>query len=114
MSSARCSLAAPDVPTVAEETGIRNLDISAWVGVFAPRGTPREVVARLNQGINQILARPEVRERLGGDGADPAPMSVEQFGDFVRSEIRRNTELLSEAFCSRLLFGGCAGFAFVE
>ena len=49
-----------------------------------------------------------------GDGADPAPMSVEQFGDFVRSEIRRNTELLREEFCSRLLFGGCAGFAFVE
>ena len=114
VSSARRSLALPNVPTVAEETGIRSFDISAWVGIFAPRGTPHEVVSRLNREINQILARPEVRDRLVGDGADPAPMSVEQFGDFVRSEIRRNADLLQEEFCSRLLFGGCAGFAFVE
>jgi tripartite-type tricarboxylate transporter receptor subunit TctC len=114
VSSARRSLAVPTVPTIAEETGIRNFDISAWVGIFAPRGTPREVVARLNHDINQILGLPEIRERLVSDGADPTPMSVEQFGDFVRSEIRRSTELLREEFCSRLLFGGCAGFAFVE
>jgi tripartite-type tricarboxylate transporter receptor subunit TctC len=71
VSSAQRSLAVPNIPTIAEETGIRNFDISGWVGIFAPRGTPREVMARLNRDINQILARPDIKERLVGDGADP-------------------------------------------
>jgi tripartite-type tricarboxylate transporter receptor subunit TctC len=99
LSSARRALAVPNVPTIAEETGIRGFDVSAWAGVFAPRGTPREVAARLNREINQVLAQPEARERLVGDGAELAPMSMEQFGDFVRSEIGRNAELLREQFC---------------
>jgi tripartite-type tricarboxylate transporter receptor subunit TctC len=99
VSSAQRALAAPHVPTITEQTGIRGFDISAWVGVFAPRGTPREIAARLNREINQALARPEVRERLVNDGADLAPMSMEQFGEFVRTEIRRNEDLLRDQFC---------------
>ena len=64
LSSARRVLAMPNVPTIAEETGIRGFDIGAWAGVFAPRGTPREIAARLNREVNQVLAQPEVRERL--------------------------------------------------
>src|SRR3954454_15058061 len=99
VSAAQRSLAVPAVPTIAEEAGIRNFDISAWAGVFAPRGTPRETAVRLNREINQALARPEVRERLVNDGADLAPMSMEQFGEFVRTETRRNEDLLREQFC---------------
>jgi tripartite-type tricarboxylate transporter receptor subunit TctC len=99
VSSAQRALAVPQVPTIAEQTGIRGFDISAWAGVFAPRGTPREIATRLNREINQALARPEVRERLVNDGADLAPMSMEQFGEFVRTEIRRNEGLLRDQFC---------------
>jgi tripartite-type tricarboxylate transporter receptor subunit TctC len=99
VSSAQRALAVPHVPTITEQTGIRGFDISAWAGVFAPRGTPREVATRLNREINQALARPEVRERLANDGADLAPMSMEQFGEFVRTEIRRNEDLLHDQFC---------------
>jgi tripartite-type tricarboxylate transporter receptor subunit TctC len=99
VSAAQRSPAVQAVPTIAEETGIRNFDIGAWAGVFAPRGTPREIAARLNREVNQALARPEIRERLVNDGADLAPMSMEQFGEFVRTEIRRNEGLLSEQFC---------------
>ena len=99
VSSAKRALAVPNVPTVAEQTGIRGFDLTNWVGVLAPRGTPADVVARLNREINQVLAQPEVRERLVGDGAELAPMSMEQFADFVRSETGRNAELLREQFC---------------
>jgi tripartite-type tricarboxylate transporter receptor subunit TctC len=111
VSAAQRSLAVPDVPTIAEEMGIRNFDIGAWAGVFAPRGTPREIAARLNREINQALARPEVRERLVNDGADLAPMSMEQFGEFVRAEIGRNEALLREQFCASDVWNwwGCFG-----
>jgi tripartite-type tricarboxylate transporter receptor subunit TctC len=99
VSSAQRALAVPHVPTITEQTGIRGFDISAWAGVFAPRGTPREIATRLNREINQALARPEVRERLVNDGTDLAPMSMEQFGEFVRTEIRRNEDLLRDQFC---------------
>jgi len=113
-ASTKRALAAPNVPTVAEQTGIRNFDITAWVGIFAPRSTPPEIVTKLNQAINEVLAQPEVRERLISAGAEIAPMSVAQFGDFVRSEIRKNTDLLSEDFCSRVLYGGCEGFGTLQ
>src|SRR3954462_12180638 len=99
VSSAQRALAAPHVATITEQTGIQGFDISAWVGVFAPRGTPREIAARLNRETNQALARTEVRECLVKDGADLAPMSMEQFGEFVRTEIRRNGDLLRDQFC---------------
>jgi tripartite-type tricarboxylate transporter receptor subunit TctC len=83
-------------------------------GIFAPRSTPPEIVTKLNQAINEVLAQPEVRERLISAGAEIAPMSVAQFGDFVRSEIRKNTDLLSEDFCSRVLYGGCEGFGTLQ
>lgn len=111
VSGAQRSLAVPAVPTIAEETGIRNFDIGAWAGVFAPRGTPREIAARLNREINQALAKPEVRERLVSGGAALAPMSMEQFGEFVRTEIGRNEGLLREQFCAADVrsWWGCFG-----
>jgi tripartite-type tricarboxylate transporter receptor subunit TctC len=115
VSSARRAPALPNVPTVAEETGIRTFDVGAWAGVFAPRGTPREIVARLNREIGQALAEPGLRERLAGDGAELAPMSAEQFGDFVRAEVRRHEALLQEQFCASDVrtWWGCFGPAAV-
>jgi tripartite-type tricarboxylate transporter receptor subunit TctC len=85
LSSAKRSPAAPGVPTVLE-SGIKDFDLTLWVGFFAPRATPKEIVTRLNQEINKVLAQPEVRERLQGEGAEVPAMSVEQFASFVRAE----------------------------
>ena len=71
-------------------------------------------MAKLNQATNEVLAQPEVRERLISAGAEIAPKSVGQFRDFVGSEIRKNTDLLSEDFCSRVLYGGCEGFGTLQ
>jgi tripartite-type tricarboxylate transporter receptor subunit TctC len=113
VSSAKRSLAAPNVPTVAEQTGIRAFDLTNWVGVFAPRGTPADIVQRLNRDINQILGQPDVVQQLVRHGAEAAPMSVDQFADFLKAETARYKELLRDEFCAKFLYGGCPGYVFV-
>jgi tripartite-type tricarboxylate transporter receptor subunit TctC len=109
VSTRRRSPALPNVPTVAE-TGIRDFDLALWIGIFAPHGTPRDVVVRLNHEINQLLSQSDLRERVQHEGGDVVPMSPEQFAAFIRSESARYADLLRDEFCSRLLFGGCLGF----
>src|SRR5215207_3371246 len=110
VSSAKRSLAVPNVPTVMEQTGIRGFDITNWVGVFAPRGTPADIVQRLNRDINYVLGQPDVVERLVRHGAEAAPMSVDQFAELLRSETGKYGSLLSDEFCAKFLYGGCTGF----
>src|SRR5437764_5697374 len=69
VSSPRRVAAIPDVPTIAE-SGLPGFETGSWQGVVAPQGTPREIVARLNAEIGRILAMPEMRDRLGNQGAD--------------------------------------------
>ena len=80
--------ATPEVPTFAQ-SGFPSYDPTVWYGVFAPAGTPRDVVQKLNAGIHKALQVPEVRERLLGLGAQPAANSPEEFAEFVRAEIPR-------------------------
>ncbi len=110
VSSAKRSLAVPNVPTVMDQTDIRGFDFTNWVGVFAPRGTPAEIVGRLNRDINQVLGQPDVVERLVRHGAEAAPMSADQFADFLKSESSNYAGLLSSEFCAKFLYGGCTGF----
>jgi tripartite-type tricarboxylate transporter receptor subunit TctC len=86
VTTAQRAAALPDVPTMAE-SGLPGFDVSTWFGVFAPAGTPAAVVARLNESLTAALRAPEMRERLARMGAEPAPMSSEQFAQLVRSEL---------------------------
>src|SRR4051812_18079685 len=110
VSSSKRALAVPNAPTVQEQTGIRGFDLTNWVGVFAPRGTPADLVARLNREVNQVLAQPDVVEQLVRHGAEAAPMSVDQFTEFLKSENSKYAGLLSDEFCAKFLYGGCTGF----
>jgi len=85
VSSLRRSSALPDVPT-SIEAGYPNSDLNFWIGVFAPAGTPHEVVARLSHEIGVALANPAVREKLASQGVDPMTMGPEEFQAFVKSE----------------------------
>lgn len=76
----------PDLPTVAE-SGVPGYESSAWFGIMMPAGVPRDIVARINAEVNKILVLPDVRERLDQQGAIPRPMSPEQFGAMIQSEI---------------------------
>jgi tripartite-type tricarboxylate transporter receptor subunit TctC len=82
------SLQLPDVPTIAE-SGLPGFDVIAWFGVFAPAGTPRDIVTRLNADIMRGLGVQEVRERLLAVGLEAVTSTPEQLGAFVKSEIAK-------------------------
>jgi tripartite-type tricarboxylate transporter receptor subunit TctC len=96
VSSAKRSDAAPDIPTVAQTTGFNDFDFTLWQGFFAPRGTPQEVIVRLNSEINKILADPEVRQKLIDAGANVASMSIAEFGAFVKAESEKYERIIRE------------------
>jgi tripartite-type tricarboxylate transporter receptor subunit TctC len=88
VTTAQRSKLAPELPTMAE-AGLQGFDISTWLGLFAPAGTPKDVIAKWNAEVVKILNSPEMREKLVAQGAEPVPMSPEQFAAFVQSEIAK-------------------------
>lgn len=78
----------PDVPTVSE-SGVPGYHFTSWYGVFAPAGTPREIIAKLNSEIAAGLKSPDVVSKLNALGAEVATTSPEEFGRIVREEIVR-------------------------
>ena len=85
----------PDVPTISE-AGFPGAESLAWFGVFAPAGTPREIVLKANADLNRAMKEPEVRTRLGHNGMELAGGTPEQFGEFVRAEIAKWTRVVRE------------------
>ena len=96
VSSGVRSPAAPQIPTVAEISGIKNFDFTLWGGVFAPRGTPKEIVDRLNTEINKILKSPDTAARFAEVGADIRTGSAEDFAKFVRAESEKYIEVIKQ------------------
>ena len=78
--------ALPDVPTIAE-LGYPGYEISSWQGIFAPAGTPKEIVGKLNAEVVQMLALPEVRQRISREGADPVGSTPVEFTERFRDEV---------------------------
>jgi tripartite-type tricarboxylate transporter receptor subunit TctC len=87
----------PQLPTVAE-AGLPGYESTNSVGILAPAGTPRDVVAKLHQEIVRILALPDVRDRLLVAGIEPAQlMTPEQFGDYLRGEVVKWAKVVKAA-----------------
>ena len=78
----------PEVPTIAE-LGYPEFEISTWQAMFAPAGTPKDIVAKINAETTKMLAEPAVRERINKEGADPVGSSPEQFDKRIRAEIAK-------------------------
>lgn len=91
VSTPRRTAAAPEVPTL-DEAGITGFDMSNAVGLVVPRGTPADIVVKLNAAANQAVQDPEVRRIFLANGADPLGSSVEGHGAFVRAERERFRE----------------------
>jgi tripartite-type tricarboxylate transporter receptor subunit TctC len=86
VSSAKRSSALPQVPTVAE-SGLAGFDYNLWVGVFAPAGTPPDVIDKIGRSVGRALEATDVKERMASLGAEPMPMAPAEFDKFVRAEM---------------------------
>lgn len=80
--------ALPNVPT-AVEAGLKGYELDSWFALYAPAGTPPEIVAQLNQQVNKVLQSPEVRKRAEDSGTTVETMTPPQLADFTRSELDR-------------------------
>lgn len=96
VSTAKRSAALPDIPTVAE-AGLPGYESTNSVGVLAPAGTPKEIVARLNAEIVRVLELPDIRARLVAMGAEPVASSPEAFAEFLRADIARWAKVVKDA-----------------
>jgi tripartite-type tricarboxylate transporter receptor subunit TctC len=86
----------PNVPTGAE-AGLPGFNIWTWNGYYAPKGTPKDIVARINRDIIAACKDPQVAARFDGLGGQPITMSPEEFGAFTRSEIDRWGKIIRSA-----------------
>jgi len=85
----------PDVPTIAET--LPGYEATVWYGIAAPKGTPPEIVEKLNRAVNAVLADPKVQTRLADLGGDPMPLTPAEFGKLVADETGKWSRVIRDA-----------------
>lgn len=90
------SVLAPEIPTIAE-SGVPDYEAYSWSGLFAPKGTPADVIKKMNADLNASLNIPETVEKMNGSGSEPMPMSPEAFGQFLDVEIKKWRDTIQKA-----------------
>src|SRR3954462_14213283 len=96
VTSAQRSPALPDVPTVNEQ-GFSGFDDLTWVGIFAPVGTPQDLVNRINSEVSRALASPDVHERLAQLGLEWRANTAGEFAVFLRAEVDKWAQAVKES-----------------
>ncbi len=82
-----------DTPTL-DESGVPGYDRYGWYGILAPAGTSKDVIARLNAAIGEVVSAPEMKTALNQQGLEPQKTAPEQFGTFIQGEIAENAKLI--------------------
>jgi tripartite-type tricarboxylate transporter receptor subunit TctC len=95
ITSARRSPLAPDLPTMAE-AGVPGYEMVGWNGIFVAKGTPAEIVTRLNSDLAKVLRLPDVKQQVATLGAEPGGDSTAAFGAFVKAESARWGGIIKE------------------
>jgi tripartite-type tricarboxylate transporter receptor subunit TctC len=95
-TGAKRSALTPDIPTVAE-AGVAGYEATIWLGVMAPAGTPKDIVGKLNAGINKVLARPDVKEAWAKQGAVPMAMTPAEFDKYLQTDIEKWANVVKSA-----------------
>jgi tripartite-type tricarboxylate transporter receptor subunit TctC len=96
LASSQRNPAVPDVPTMAE-WGVPDFDVGTWSGLIGPKGTPAEVVQKVNAAVADVLNDPAIRKRLIDEGSEIRLMSPAEFGNFIRAENGRWVKVVKEA-----------------
>ena len=86
----------PNVPTV-NESCVPGYEATIWLGIMAPKGTPKEIVDKLNAEIGKIIAKPEIRDAWAKQGAVPMTMTPDQFGAFLKQDIDKWAKVIKTA-----------------
>jgi tripartite-type tricarboxylate transporter receptor subunit TctC len=87
---------APDIPTVAE-SGMNKLEFVSWYGLWGPKNTPSNLVAKIQQHTAEVLADPEVKQRLDALGFEARPMPADEFAKFIDKEMATYSKVISDA-----------------
>ena len=88
MTSKERNPALPDVPTVIA-SGIKGFEAVGFYGPLAPAGLPKDATAKISDAVKQVIANPDIRNRMVTQGADPAFMGSDEFAQFLASETPR-------------------------
>jgi tripartite-type tricarboxylate transporter receptor subunit TctC len=88
---------APDIPTVEEAGGPAGFEIESWIALVAPRGTPMPVVRKINSDVARVISSPDVLERMTLFGFEPAPATPEEIAELIRSDTRKNAEVVQRS-----------------
>jgi tripartite-type tricarboxylate transporter receptor subunit TctC len=96
VSGPRRSPILPDIPTV-QEAGIRDYEVTSWNGMFAPQGTPREIIELLNRSLRDILAIPEVKKQYADVGIEARASSPDELGARLRQDIEKWAKVIERA-----------------
>ena len=86
----------PNLPT-ASESGLPGYEAVGWFGLLAPAHTPEAIVQKLNAAVVEILKSPDVRERLAKLGAEPHPMTPDQYARFITTDLKKWTDVMRSA-----------------
>ena len=86
----------PDVPTV-REAGVPNYEATIWLGLMAPKGTPRTIVDRLNDAVSKITSQADVKEAWGKQGATPMAMTPVVFDKYIQDDIVKWARVIKSA-----------------
>jgi tripartite-type tricarboxylate transporter receptor subunit TctC len=87
VTTAERNASLPDVPTVGET--VKGYEASAWFGMGAPKGTPPEIIAKLNKLVNEALADPKIKTRIAELGGVPIVTTPEGFGKVIKDETEK-------------------------
>jgi tripartite-type tricarboxylate transporter receptor subunit TctC len=97
----RRSPVAPEVPTMSE-AGVADYELGAWSGLYAPAGTPKPIVAKLNAAIQKILKHPDVRQKIAHVGYEPVGLGPAEFATFMDREIKQLRKVVADANIPKL------------